>query len=93
MIADIRNGVRYYPDGREVCQNTAAGKAEYHRLKEVACMHHWKARLTPEQVANIRSRSNEPRKKLALEFGTTPRYVSSLICMRKRIFDVQLKDR
>lgn len=39
MIADIRNGVRYYPDGREVCQDTTEGKREYERRREWAWMH------------------------------------------------------
>ena len=36
MIKRIENGVRIYPGGREVCQNTAAGKREYARRREVA---------------------------------------------------------
>jgi hypothetical protein len=45
---------------------------------------HWNARLTEQQVAEIRMRANEPRKKLAAEFGVTYRYISHLICGRKR---------
>lgn len=30
----IVNGVMTYPDGREVCQNTSAGRREYHLRKE-----------------------------------------------------------
>jgi hypothetical protein len=41
---------------------------------------HWKARLTIEQIVEIRARSSEPRKQLAKEFGTSPRYISSIIC-------------
>lgn len=48
---------------------------------------HWKAKLTPDQVAEIRRRAKEPRKKLAAEFGTTPRYISSIITRRKRRYD------
>lgn len=36
MIKDIRNGVRYYPDGREVCQETAAGKREYEDRRTIS---------------------------------------------------------
>lgn len=47
-------------------------------------MRHWKAKLTTEQIREIRSRSSEPRKQLATEFGTSARYISSIICGRKR---------
>jgi len=40
---------------------------------------HWKNKLTKEQVSEIRSRSSESRKALAVEFKTTPRYISSII--------------
>jgi 5-methylcytosine-specific restriction endonuclease McrA len=36
VIKDIRNGVRYYPDSREVCQDTAAGRREYKRRLDEA---------------------------------------------------------
>jgi hypothetical protein len=45
---------------------------------------HWKAYLSVEQIAAIRSRASEPRKKLAVEFGTSPPYISAIICGRKR---------
>jgi hypothetical protein len=45
---------------------------------------HWSNKLTDAQVREIRSRRNEPRKRLAAEFGTSPKYVSSLICGTKR---------
>lgn len=38
MIKDIRNGVRYCPDGREVCQDTAEGKREYARRRAHASL-------------------------------------------------------
>jgi HNH endonuclease len=44
---------------------------------------HWKCKLTDEQVREIRSRSNEPRKRLAMEFQTSARYISSIICRQK----------
>lgn len=47
-------------------------------------MAHWKAKLTPEQVQQIRTRKAEPRKALAAEFGLNARYVSAIICGRKR---------
>lgn len=47
-------------------------------------MAHWKAKLTPDQVQQIRSRTAEPRKTLAAEFGTSARYISAIICGTKR---------
>lgn len=44
---------------------------------------HWKARLTEQQILQIRSRKSEKRKVLAAEFGISRRYVSSIICFRK----------
>lgn len=53
---------------------------------------HWKCKLTPEQVTAIRSRSHEPRKVLAAEFNSTFRYISQLICGRKRRYDGASQD-
>jgi hypothetical protein len=44
---------------------------------------HWKAKLTVEQILEIRKRRDEPRKLLAKEFGTSARYISSIICRTK----------
>ena len=44
---------------------------------------HWRCKLTREQVLEIRRRRSEPQKQLAAEFGTTQRYISSIVCGRK----------
>jgi len=61
------------------------GRARPHGpMPKTRNMAHWNAKLTPEQINEIRSRRNEPRKKLAVEFGISARYASSIICGKKR---------
>lgn len=45
---------------------------------------HWNCKLRIEQVAEIRSRRNEPHSRLAVEFGTTRAYINAIVCGRKR---------
>ena len=40
---------------------------------------HWKVKFSEEQIVAIKRRKNESRKKLALEFGMKPQYVSQII--------------
>lgn len=44
---------------------------------------HWKAKLTETQVREIIARKSESRKSLASEFGTSARYISSIVCGHK----------
>lgn len=45
---------------------------------------HWSAKITVEQIHEIKRRASEPRRALAIEFKTTPHYISAIICNRKR---------